>query len=244
LGKNIRVYLYTRLRNVWFLLVRFHFKEILRKIQFRIYSDTHSIGLLRDLTQALPPPDAQILLTVRPIQQSDIPIIFDFKRSGLSNKDKLDMVNRFEHIHANIPTCYVAVTRDNTPVFMEWLMGHTENETIQAYFNGVFPWLSPDEMLLENALTAKEFRGKGIMAAAVARICDQAKLLGARRVITFIEQNNIASLKASRRAGFIPYSMRHEKWFLFRRSLTITELPSGVPYISEVFPMEIVAIYG
>jgi RimJ/RimL family protein N-acetyltransferase len=206
------------------------------KIKFRIYSETYSLGLQRDLTMPLDLPQAEFPLTIRPLRESDIPKIFDFKRPGLSKHDEIDLVTRLEHHYANIPTCYVAVASDDTPVFMEWLMGHAENKKIQAHFNEIFPVLSPDELLLENAYTVREFRGKGVMAAAAAGISELGKKVGAKLVLTFIEQNNIASLKASKRAGFFPYTMRHEKWFLFHRTLTFSELPASVPSASESTP--------
>jgi GNAT superfamily N-acetyltransferase len=236
------VYLNTRLKNAWFLLASFQFKEVVRKISFRIFSDTYSIGLQLDLTIKFDIPEAQIPLTIRPLRQNDIPKIFDFKNPSLFEHDKLNLVVRLEHIHANIPTCYVAVTNDDTPVFIEWLMGHTENKRIQAFFNEIFPLLSPDEMLLENAFTLPEFRGKGIMASAVARIAELGKTSGARRVITFIEQTNIASLKASKRAGFHPYVVRHEKWFLFHRTLTFTEFSQDESSLFGTFEAEATSI--
>jgi len=72
------------------------------------------------------------------------------------------------------------------------------------------------------------------MAAAMALVAERGREIGARYVITFVEQNNIASLKGCKRAGFSPYLLRHEKWFLFRRSLSLDKLPDGTPYPFDV----------
>jgi GNAT superfamily N-acetyltransferase len=173
---------------------------------------------------AFPTPDARIPLSVRQLQENDIPRIFDLDRKDLSAEDKAELHTRLEHLHANIPTCYVAVTADDTPAYLQWLMSNCENHRIQAYFNGIFPLLAADEALLENAFTLHDFRGKGVMPAAMACIAEQGKEIGVRRIITFVEENNIPSLKGCRKAGFSPYVLREETWFLFRRKLTFTKL--------------------
>jgi GNAT superfamily N-acetyltransferase len=148
----------------------------------------------------------------------------------------MELINRLQQVRANIPTCYVAVTIDNTPAYMQWLMGSEQNESIQMFFNKTFPILEPDEALLENALTLAEFRGKGLMSAAMARIAERGIEVGARWVITFVGEDNIASLKGCKRAGFYPYMLRAERWFLFRRTLTFALLPDGTPYPFDVLP--------
>jgi RimJ/RimL family protein N-acetyltransferase len=44
----------------------------------------------------------------------------------------------------------------------------------------------------------------GIMSAAMALIAERATEVGARHVLTFVDQHNIASLKGCQRAGFHP----------------------------------------
>jgi hypothetical protein len=109
-------------------------------------------------------------------------------------------------------------------------MGHTENSKIQAYFNEIFPWLAPDEVLLENALTVEQFRNQGVKSAAMACIAERGKEIGARWALTFIAEHNIPSLKGAKRAGFYPYMIRHERWIFFVRSLSFTKLPPNSPY--------------
>jgi RimJ/RimL family protein N-acetyltransferase len=60
---------------------------------------------------------------------------------------------------------------------------------------------------LENAFTPADYRGKGIMSAAMSRIAEQAEQYGARYVVTFVGDDNIASLKGCQRAGFAPHLM-------------------------------------
>lgn len=213
-----------RIRNAAFLLRNRRYADILGKLSFRLSSDTLSYGLKRDLTVPFQAPPADIPITVRPLCKDDVPVVFDLKRADLGDDDRKELVTRLEHLHANIPTCYVAVTEDGCPTYIQWLMGSAQNAAIQEYFNGTFPVLRPDEALLENAYTLRNFRGKKIMASAMARIAEQGNSMGVRTVITFVERQNIPSLKGCLRAGFKPYAIRHERWFLFFRWLTFEQI--------------------
>jgi RimJ/RimL family protein N-acetyltransferase len=83
---------------------------------------------------------------------------------------------------------------------VQWLLGVRDNDFIARL--GGFPALEADQALLENAYTPPAFRGLGIMPAAMAAIAEHASELGARYVLTFVDQHNIASLKGCQRAGF------------------------------------------
>jgi len=113
---------------------------------------------------------------------------------------------------------------------MQWLIGPSENDKIQAYFKGIFPLLAPDEALLEYAFTPDAYRGQGIMPCAMAQIAERAKAFAARWVITFVDHQNIPALKGCKKAGFVPYLMRKDTWRLFRRRSTFKQLPPETPY--------------
>jgi len=220
----------ARIKNLVFLLRHGRFQDIAEKIRHRMSSDTRSYCLRRDLSVPFQAPDAKVPITVREIRDDDKVKIFDLNRPGISPAEKKELVRRLEHLNADIPTCYVAVSDDGTPAYVQWLMGATLNDRIQSYFNGIFPVLAPDEALLENAFTLEAFRGKGIMPAAMARIAEKGSQIGARWVITFVEESNVPSLKGCKRSGFEPYMFRHERWHLFRRTLEFTRLPENTPY--------------
>jgi RimJ/RimL family protein N-acetyltransferase len=97
-------------------------------------------------------------------------------------------------------------------------------------FKGGFPLLAPDEMLLEGAFTLEAFRGQRIMPEAMSKIAEKGMDFEARRIYTFVGADNIPSLKGCKRSGFIPYSIRTDRWRLFRRSLEFAKLPAGTPY--------------
>ena len=153
-------------------------------------------------------PNALIELKIRPFNTSDN----DYFRDENSN---LGLVE------AHIENCYVAVNTDNLPCYRQWLMGPSQNEKIKDFFKGSFPVLKNNEALLEAAFTLPTFRGKRIMPAAMARISEKGVDIGAKYIITFVDINNIPSLKGCKRSGFNPYVLRIEKWFLFKTSIII-----------------------
>jgi RimJ/RimL family protein N-acetyltransferase len=102
------------------------------------------------------------------------------------------------------------------PCYMQWLMGSSCNDAIQSFFSGRFPILTADQALLENAYTPPSYRGQGIMSAAMSLIALKAKELGCRYVLTFVSQDNTASLKGCEKAGFYPFMVRRDSHLLFR----------------------------
>src|SRR5690242_15129941 len=218
----------ARFRNFLFLLARLQFKAIVAKVRRRMHRSVVCYGLRRDLEAPFEVPAASIPITVRPLRQTDVPKIFN--TDGASTEETRELMNRMQHLNADIPTCYVAVTADDDPCYLQWLMGPEQNEKIRIYFNGMFPVLKPDEALLENAYTLERYRGKKIMPCAMAQIAAKATEIGARYVITFVEVHNIASLKGCHRAGFSPYTLRTERWRLFRHLVAFTVLPEGASY--------------
>lgn len=174
-------------------------------------------GLRRDLEVPLIAPKAKIPISVRQFQESDRSSLFSDDLSGLDRKERVEIRTRRAHYEAAIPTCYVAVDDSNgAPCYFQWLMGPNENLKIQAYFpQSWFPVLQADEALLENAYTPPAYRGKGIMSAAMAIIAERAALIGCRYVITFVEKDNVPSLRGCKNAGFAPYIARLETRLLF-----------------------------
>ncbi|MBI5931114.1 MAG: GNAT family N-acetyltransferase [Chloroflexi bacterium] len=217
------------------------FKALLKEFRRRIYSDWTHFGLARDLTQPFEPAPAKIAVTIRPLKDSDVASLLAMDAPGISDRGPYVRMHRLNFLQANIGTCYVGVTDDDTPCYMQWLMSAKENDAIQAYFHGIFPVLEPNEALLEYAFTPEAFQGKGIMPYAMARITEKATDLGAKRVITFVDHQNIAALKGCKRAGFNPYLTRTDQWRFFRRHYKFTLLPAGTPYPFDIAPPAVAA---
>jgi GNAT superfamily N-acetyltransferase len=188
------------------------------------HSDSETIGLRRDLSVPFSAPQAAIPLTIRPLTPDDISIIFANDNETLSGEAMRQRAIRLRMTRAGLATCYVAANDENQPCYVQWLVGASENGKLRDLFEDRFPVLQSDEMLLEGAFTLEAWRGKGIMAAAMAQIAAKAADHGARWVITFVADDNIPSLKGCKKAGFEPYLRRADRWRMFRHASTFGPL--------------------
>lgn len=204
-------------------------RTIVRKGWRRLHSESVFIGLRRDLSVPFSAPEALISLTIRPLQAGDVDQLLNDDDPGMPGAERLEIASRRQLVAEEIPTCLVAVTADDVPCYMQWLIGPQHNARVQEVSNGFFPVLAADEALLEAAFTPAPFRGKRIMSAAMARIAERGRQIGARWVITFVEHDNVASLKGCERAGFTPYLTQRVSRRLFRRRLTREPVPEPAP---------------
>lgn len=208
------------------LLLQGHFREVWDQFMHRIHSTTCSVGLRRDLKQWFDNPEAAVDITVRPMRPGDAGKILDHPM--LARKFPRLVRQRYDLIEADIPTAWVAVAEGDDPCYMQWLIGAEHNERMLEYFDGEFPSLDEDEALLEAAFMNPDYRGKNIMPAAMSRIAEKAGELGARWVVTFVDMENIPSLKGCKRAGFSPYIVRKDQWFLFTRRISYESIHEQV----------------
>jgi RimJ/RimL family protein N-acetyltransferase len=205
----------------------------MHELRRRLYSDWLHYGLRRDLTEPFEAPSAKIPLTIRPLRESDLPVLLGMDMEHMSERGPYVRMHRLNFSHERIGQCYVAATVDDEPCYMQWLMSGLENQQIERYFHGIFPTLAADEALLEYAFTPERYQGKGIMPAAMARIAEKAADLGARRVITFVDHENVPALKGCQRSGFRPYLLRRDRWRFLRRRVSFQPLPAGARYPFE-----------
>jgi GNAT superfamily N-acetyltransferase len=167
---------------------------------------------------------------VRKLKDSEIDWLLNFKCPGASAEDEYELLLIRKLLNSRIPGCHVAETEEGKIVFIQWLIPSTENKAIQSYFNASLPILWPNEAIIEVAFTFPEYRGLGIMPEAMSRIAEEAGTEGILRVVAFPEVHNVRTLKACKRAGFLPYIMKNERWTMLVRRLTYPPLPELLPY--------------
>ncbi|MEO8288626.1 MAG: GNAT family N-acetyltransferase [Chloroflexota bacterium] len=201
-----------------------------RLIRQRWSSELVSYGLRRDLSVPFVAPQANFPISLRPISDADLPKILNPDLPGISGETREEIVTRRQMLDAGITACYVAVTAEDVPCYVQWIIGPKLNGLMQSYFHGLYPVLRSDEALLEGAFTPEAFRGQRLMPAAMAQLAEKGAELGARYVITFVTHDNIPSLKGCKRSGFYPHLKRVARWDMFRRRITFTPLPEGTPY--------------
>lgn len=180
------------------------------RLHLGLYSHVTRYGLRRDLGLPLEKKSgAKIPILVRELEESDLMSLLSL--DGLENnpEERLEIARRRAFVEKGIKRCFVAVDRrTNTACYMQWLIDAADIEPIRR--SGNFPSLEPGEAILENAYTPVKYRGLGIMSAAMAEIAERAADIGARHVLGFVDDRNIASLKGCQRAGFHPYMLHHQ----------------------------------
>lgn len=205
-------------------------------IQRQIYCQWRSYGLKRDITVPFQAPPCRIPLLIRELRPSDVPHILPLDTSHLPRHEQREVEVRRAHLAADIPTCFVAIDlRTHTPCFLQWLMGPDQNDRIRKFFKGRFPRLAFDEALLENAYTPPHYRSLAIMPHAMALIAARARAQGARHVLTFVQHDNIPSLKGCVRAGFRPGLLRVDTRMLcgLIRNRKFFQLPKDMSFPFE-----------
>ncbi len=226
------------------LLVSVRAKDVnvlLQEARGRFHSNRVHYGLRRDLRVPFAAPVARIPLKIRPLQDSDMPVLLAMDENQMSAKGPYVRMHRLNFVREDIGQCYVATTDGDEPCYMQWLLSAGENPAIKRYFKGIFPELGVNEALLEYAFTREGYQGNGIMPAAMAQIAESATKIGADYVITFVDNDNIPALKGCQRSGFRPYVVRTDRWRFFRRNVTFEPLPPGAPYPFEREPVADVA---
>ena len=181
----------------------------------RIWSKDIGYGLKRDLDLEFKQPPTLIKTKIRLFKESDR----EHFEEDRTNKGLFEK---------KISSFYVATTQDDKPCYCVWLIDSSQNEKIVDYWGGFFPPLNKDEVLVENSYTVPKFRGMGIMPYAMSQVSEKGKELGARYAIHYTSTTHVNSLRAGYYAGFKPYILRTEKWFMFKRTYSFGPIPDDL----------------
>jgi GNAT superfamily N-acetyltransferase len=212
-----------------------HVKRVARSLRSRLGSETLSLGLMRDVSIPFAAPAATMRLEVRPRRPGELLDFLSLNAHAQAGDAAFALVER-RLLDAGIGTCWVALTADGAPCYMQFLLTQRDNAGIRALWGDFFPPLGPGEALLEGAFTPEAYRGQGIMAHAMARIAESAPASGSRSVMTFVTADNVASLKGCKKAGFAPFLRRTEHWRWGHRRIAFERLPPGTPYPFDETP--------
>jgi hypothetical protein len=210
--------------------------EVSSILKTKVWSSREAFGVMRDMSIPFPSPTPLIPISIRPARPDDIRQVLNVDEPGIALAERRDRVARQHLMDAGFSYCFVAVTSDDRPCYIQWLIMPSENRLLAQSFGGLFPPLAAHEALLEGAYTPAAFRGQRIMPAAMALLAEKGAEMGATSVLTFVGEENIASLKGCKRAGFAPYRMRRAVYRFGRRRLAFWALPEGTPYPFDNVP--------
>jgi hypothetical protein len=195
-------------------------------IRHKLWSDTTSLGLRRDLTVPFPAPEAAIPLQVRAAIERDIERITRIDEPGIPLDEIDERRDRRKWYDAGIRTNYVAITQNNEPCYFQSAIPYSQRDLVTRVYGKSFPELQPGQVLIEGPLTLTRFRGKRVMPAAMTRITDLITNDETKEAIVFVDLDNIPSLKGCVRAGYVPYCLRENRWRFFRQSIVFGPVPA------------------
>ena len=199
-----------------------------RSLRKRVSYQSTALGLRCDLRSDLPAPLARAPLAVRPLGPAERELLRSEEGTD-SPEDFYERMFRLRMFDAGIQTCYGAFGDDGGLMYVQWLIEPAQNDLVHDFFEGMFPRLEPDEVLLEGAYTFPSARGQGVMAAAMAAVTAEGKKRGFATAWTFVAEHNVPSLKGCRKAGYAEDIRRVEQWRLFRHSFSFGALAVPQP---------------
>jgi hypothetical protein len=208
----------------------------IRKVMGRLregpYAKRVSVGLRRDVLEPIMVPTAQVPVSVRPFVLEDLPWLFPAEDAGGAD-ERADVRWRLRMAEQGALTthCFVAVDEtSNRPCHMQWLTEAGYNAAIRR--SGALPVLRSDQVMLENAYTPPRYRGMGVMAAVTALMVERGADFGARSVVAFVDEDNVASLKGACRFGFTPYTIRVRRQYAYGllRTARFYPVPAGYAF--------------
>lgn len=205
-------------------------KTVVATVRQKIWTDTISFGLCRDLTVPFPAPAAAMPITIRKATEEDIARLMDPLEAGVSIDELEERRDRREECSSGmLPTSYVGVTDDGAPCFFQMLIYPEQNSISKKLWDKAFPVVQPGQVMLEGVLVPSTFRGKKIMPMAMARLSELARNDSTTEAITFVDSGNIASLKGCVRAGYVPYCHRIRRWRFFHETVSFVPISKNTP---------------
>ena len=176
----------------------------------KIYSQELAFGFKRDLSNDYSKRRALISINIRKYSHDDEIFFEDNMTTGLIEQ---------------MQTPYVATNKDGDPCFRCWMLDSSENGKLQEFWEGTFPILSSDEVLIENVFTVPKYRSMAVFPAALCELAEIYKEKGFKFAISFGETTNLNTTRSFAYTGFEPYILRIIKWRFFRKKIQFENIP-------------------
>lgn len=176
------------------------------------------LGLRCDL-RALPEVrPAKVAVRMEPRAPGD-GAAFEGDLGRVRGDDYLEVLFRLGLCEDGVTTLYVAGP-DDDPIYAQWLVQTDDQDLMHAHAPGRYERLAPGEVLLEGAYTFAAYRRMGAMADGMAQLLRIARDAGAETAITYVSDDNVASLRGCAAVGFVADHVRRSSRRLgVRRSL-------------------------
>ena len=167
----------------------------------QLWAERRFLGLRCDLTRLPDVRRAGIELRMQPV---DPPGFDGFAEAARTTpgRDHVELLLRCALCRDGVEQLYVASGPDGTPAYAQWLVRASDQERLHAHAPGRYDRLAGDEVLLEGAYTFAAYRRLGAMADGMMQLLRIARDEGARSAITYVGEENVASLRGCAAVGF------------------------------------------
>jgi hypothetical protein len=125
---------------------------------------------------------------------------------------------------AGVRALHVATAPDGSPAYCQWLVRAEDAQRIRAFAPADYPELEPGEVLLEGAYTFSSFRGMKLMADGMWQLLARARDGGGDSALTYVEADNVPSLRGCANVGFQPDHVRRAVHRLGRKRTLVVPL--------------------
>lgn len=198
------------------------FDYLLSEIKQRTYRKERFIGLAKYLNEPDIEVKSKIDFNLKLATPEDIREMLEIGRS--EGKDAIfDLIQRKWFFDSGFRNCYVARTSPGSEMcYMQWMISRRDENAGTEIFQSSFPRLENAEIQLEHAYTFTKFRGNRIMSAVMNQLFQIARQQAAARVITYVLDNNPASLKGCYNVGFKDFEIVQRVKFPFATRYRIT----------------------
>ena len=173
-----------------------------QQLRRQIYSRDTYIGWEADLDTDFIPVPRRLKYTVRLATEEDMEEVLQQSKSE-GKQSTYELLQRKLFYESGFRNCYGARTADAGELcYMEWVIYPEDDNTASQAYRSRFPKLKENEILLENAYTFKKYRGNWLDASVTTEVLEMVRQNGFKRVILYVQQDNIASMKSQERQGF------------------------------------------
>jgi GNAT superfamily N-acetyltransferase len=202
-----------------------------RILRNRLYSESLSLGLRRDVSAPAVEPSLHQSLVVRRLEPRDFSTFTELE-PGLPRESVYNRMRAARLFKSGIETGYVALV-GGAVAYMQYLIDASQNDKLATLFGATYPPLAEGEALLEHAFSLERYRGRGLLLRVMPQLIHEAEARGIRRIVTFASVDNTPMLKGCKACGFEPFTLRREKYRLFRQQVTFEPLPAKMPHPFE-----------
>lgn len=191
------------------LMKKLGLREILTLFLKRIFSFDHYYVMQRSLSLPIDIQRLRLQVDLQKVNDDEMCQVIE-KIDHLDTDSKRELISRILFYRNGIKHCYIAKTKDDEIIYLQWLIYPTENDIIKKFYKGVFNPLKDNQVLIENVFTFPKFRGQGLIVHITAKLLEIARDDGYKGAIMYIRKDKIESLSQNMMLGFKITSLLRE----------------------------------